>query len=179
MCESKCGKGIICTLYFVILLASSIFIFVISFCSRFSFPDNSIFKNNQFLFENDYEDLSSFPELEEIYKNYSNHIYYQRKYDLNNSYNTSVIPIFMLLSLIFGANLICCNNDKVWFIIIGILEIISQVIPFLNKLKSVKKRKEFPELTNHYEELKEIFEEYEEYKKGISNIVFIIAIVLL
>ena len=179
MCESKCGKGIICTLYFVILLASSIFIFIISFCSRFSFPDNSIFKNNQFLFENDYEDLSSFPELEEIYKNYSNHIYYQRKYDLNNSYNTSVIPIFMLLSLIFGANLICCNNDKVWFIIIGILEIISQVIPFLNKLKSVKKRKEFPELTNYFEEYKEIFEEYEEYKKGISNIVFIIAIVLL
>ena len=167
-------------LYFIFCDTFSFLNFYICYIILFSlFISNSIFRNNQFLFENDYEDLSSFPELEEIYKNYSNHIYYQRKYDLNNSYNISVIPIFMLLSLIFGANLICCNNDKVWFIIIGILEIISQVIPFLNKLKSVKKRKEFPELTNYLKEYKEIFEEYEEYKKGISNIVFIIAIVLL
>ena len=179
MCDSNCGRFWFYTLYLLILLASSFLIFIKTFCLRFSFPDDSIFKNNQILLDNVYSDLSDFSEIEEIYKNYSNHIYYQRKYDLNISYNVSVIPIFMLLSLIFGANFICCDNDKVWFIIIGIFTIISQVIPFLNKLKSIKKRKQLPELTNSFEEFKKIFEAYEDYKKGISKTFFIIIIALL
>ena len=46
----------------------------------------------------------------------------------------------MLLSLIIGTNLICFDNDKAWFIIIGFFSIVSQIIPFLNKIKSDKKK---------------------------------------
>ena len=135
MCDRypNCGRCMLYSLYLFIILFSSILIFVITFCTRFSFPDDSIFKNDQILLDTYYHDISFFPKIEEIYKNYSNDIYYKRKYDLSLSYNVAVIPIFMLLALIFGANLICCDNDKVWFIIIGILSIISQIIPFLNK----------------------------------------------
>ena len=67
MCDPKCGKCMLYPLYLVIILASSITIFIKTFCSRFSFPDDSIFKNNQILFNRNYHDISLFPELEEIY----------------------------------------------------------------------------------------------------------------
>ena len=173
----KCGKCLFYTFYFLVVFIGSILLFFLTFCNPFSFPDDSIFKNDKILIDNSYySNISFYPELEEIYKNYSNDIYYQRKYDLNLSYNISVIPIFMILSLIFGANFICCDNDKAPFIILGIITIISQVIPFFNKIKSNKERSELPGLLNYDTEFNKIFEAYDDYKsrppKGFFIAVF-------
>ena len=132
MCD-KCGKCFLFIFYILILLVGSFFVIVSTMCIPFSFPDNSIFKDDKILFNNYYTPIYYYDELEEIYSNYSNNIYYQRKYDLNFSYNYGVIPLFALLSLILGANFICCDYNKFWFIFIGIVTIISQVIPFINK----------------------------------------------
>ena len=183
MCD-KCGKAVLFIFYLVILLVGSLAVMVFTMCKPFFFPDDSIFKDEQILINHRYKPLYYYPGLEEIYANYSDNIYYQRKYDLTFSYNIGVIPIFAILSLVFGANFICCDYNKTWYIIIDIFTIISQVIPFVNKNKTIKKLKSLPVLSNYYEynyseDLDDIYEAYEDYRIGFPNWVYIVSAALL
>ena len=182
MCE-KCGKGVFFIIYLLIVLAGSIFVMFSTICYPYFFPDDSIFKDDKILINYRYTPINYYPELEAIYSNYSNNIYYQRKYDLSFSYNIGVIPIFAILSLVFGANFICCDYNKAWFIIVGIVTIISQVIPFVNKNKTIKKLKNLPVLSNYYEynyseDLEDIFEAYENYREDFPNVIYIVSAAL-
>ena len=179
----KCWKYVLYFIYLLVVLAGSVFVFILTISFPFSFPDDSIFKNDRILVGHEYRDISYYPNLEMIYQNYSNDIYYQRKYDLSFSYNISVIPLFMLLTLIFAANFICCDKNKTWYAIIGIITIISQVVPLINNiLKTKKKKEDLPELSNDYyysEDFEEIFDAYEDYKEGFPNSLYITVIALL
>ena len=182
MCE-KCGKGVFYIIYLLIVLAGSIFVMFSTICYPYFFPDDSIFKDDKILINYRYTPINYYPELEAIYNNYSNNIYYQKKYDLSFSYNIGVIPIFAILSLVFGANFICCDYNKAWFIIVGIVTIISQVIPFVNKNKTIKKLKNLPVLSNYYEynyseDLEDIFEAYEKYREDFPNVIYIVSAAL-
>jgi len=72
-------------IYGGLLLSSSYFIIEKTLCTPFYFPDDSIFKKDKILIDISYFNISSFPYLEQIYKNYSNNIYYKIKYYLNFS----------------------------------------------------------------------------------------------
>ena len=67
------------------LLSSSYFTIEKTLCTPFYFPDDSIFKKDKILIDISYFNISSFPYLEQIYKNYRNNIYYKIKYYLNFS----------------------------------------------------------------------------------------------
>jgi hypothetical protein len=84
MCE-KCGKGVFFIIYLLIVLAGSIFVMFSTICYPYFFPDDSIFKDDKILINYRYTPINYYPELEAIYNNYSNNIYYQRKYDLSFS----------------------------------------------------------------------------------------------
>ena len=178
MCEC-CGKCFIFSFYLIVLLVGSFFTIALTFCSPFSFPDNSIFKNDKILFENNYHYLSDFPDIQQLYQNYSNDIYYKRKYDFNNSYNIAVVPIFMVLSIIFAASFICHSYDKIIFFFVGLFTVIIQVIPLLNKIYSIKQKKKLPEIEIFSSELYSIYQAYKDYREQNPNYMYIILIVLL
>ena len=167
MCENSCGKCAITFFYIYFLIVGSGVVLYITLCKIYQFPDDSIFKNDEVYISNDgYYPIHNFPNLEEIYKNYSSNIYYQRKYDLNTFYNLLIIPAFVILSIIFGSCFICCKYEKVWFGLINIFTIIIQVAPFLNKiLYSDKRIKNLPDLEMDDVNFYSIFEDYEDYKK--------------
>ena len=67
-------------------------------CLPLTFQDYTNFKNDEIFVDGDYYPISNFPNLEKIYKNYSNNIYYQIRYDLNFSVIFALLPIFVILT---------------------------------------------------------------------------------
>ena len=178
MCEKeRCCICIVFSLFLIVTLVANAFLLVFTRIFPFQFPDNSIFKNDQILIERnnsfEYDNISKYEKLQELYQNYSNNIYYKRKYDFSKSYNIGIIPIFFILTIVFSVNLICCKNDKVLFIIIRIIFIILQLATLLNLLLfSEKERKKLPELENFSEgegEISKILKNYNNYRKIFSK----------
>ena len=125
MSNQPCGL-LFLSIYGGLLISSSYFLREIALCSPFYFPDDSTFKNDQILFDLNYYNISTFPYLEQMYKNYSNNIYYQLKYDLNFSVIFALLPLSALLTFILSANFIFCNNYKSYFYYFGMLTFLMQ-----------------------------------------------------
>lgn len=178
MCEGCCNCFIF-SFYLIILLTGSLLTIVITMCTPFSFPDNSIFKDDKVLIDKEYHHITDFPDLYQIYRNYSNDIYYQRKYDFSLSYNIAVIPIISILSIIFSANFICCKYDKILFFVFGFFNILLHLTPLLNKIYSNKQKKNLPELEELENDFDEIYRAYEDYRNILSKNIYILLLILL
>ena len=135
MSNQPCGL-LFLSIYGGLLISSSYFLREIALCPPFYFPDDSIFKNDQILFDLNYYNISTFPYLEQMYKNYSNNIYYQLKYDLNFSVIFALLPLSALLTFILSANFIFCNNYKSYFSYFGMLTFLIQALLLVNKIYS-------------------------------------------
>ena len=178
MCNPFCKLFIFC-IYGGLLISSSYFIIDSSLCTPFYFPDDSIFKNDKILFDLNYSNISSFPYLEQMYKNYSNNIYYQIKYDLNFSVIFALLPIFVILTFILSANFIFCINYKSYFYFFGMLTFLMQVLLLVNKIYSNLYKENLPKFENYNNTFPEIFKEYNDYKYVDENDIYTIIIVLL
>ena len=188
MCDKqKCISCFVFSLFLIVSLIAFVFLLVITSIFPFEFPDNSIFKNEQILIRRnnsfEYDNISKYEKLQEIYQNYSNNIYYKRKCDFSISYNFGLLSIFFILTVVFSVNFICCKYDKVLFIIIGIIFILFQLATLLNLvLFSETKRKNLPELEKCYPEIDEIykiFNNYDDYRKIFSQGIHIAIYVIL
>ena len=178
MCNTFCKLFIFC-IYGGLLISSSYFIIDSALCTPFYFQDDSIFKNDQILFELNYYNISSFSYLEQLYKNYSNNIYYQIKYDLNFSIIFALLPIFVILTFILSAVFIFCSNYKSYFYFFGMLTFLIQALLLVNKIYSNLYKENLPEFENYNNTFPEIFKEYNDYKYVDENDIYTIIIVLL
>ena len=171
-------KCLTISIYAIIVIPCSIILIMQTLCASCYF-NYDIFKNEEILINTTYYDICIFPNIQELYRNYSDNIYYQKIYDFNKSFNYAVIPIFGLLNIIFAGNFICYNRNKILFFFIGLLSLITQLAALLNKIYSDLNKRKLPELYNSIEDFQEIFGSYNDYKKIIPQTIYIIMIVLL
>ena len=136
--------------YIIIILACSFLTIIFTMCLPLTFQDYSNFKNDEIFVDGDYYPISNFPNLEKIYKNYSNNIYYQIKYDFSKVYNFTVISIFTIMKIIININFICCNYNKARLIVFDLLTFLVQVAALGNKIYSDLLKRKLPKLEEEY-----------------------------
>ena len=169
MCEKFCN-GFLFLIYISPFLMGAYFIILRTIYIPFNFPDNSIFKNDQVLIDLDYYNISSFPYLKDIYKQYGKNIYYSAELEVSINFNFVVIPTFLILNIIFSGNFILCNSNKIPFLFIGFYSFVVQIIPYICKIFSDNDRRNLPKYENITEGLKDIFNSYNNYRDEASII---------
>ena len=98
VCLCKC---IWITIFLFLSFVSCTLVMLFTLFKSFEFPDSSIFKydkNDTKILNKereDYDSISNYPKLKELYNNYTNDIYYNLKYDFSFIHNFIVLPSFI------------------------------------------------------------------------------------
>lgn len=187
MCQEQClGKCCWMTGFLISSIMGCFFVMTFSSFISFEFPDSSIFKydkNDTKILNKereDYDSISKYPKLMELYNNYTNEIYYNLRYDFSFIHNIIVLPSFTILTIIFAIN----KNHIIIFYILELISIVLQLIPTALKIDAVKKSNEdnyfyILDFNDYSEEAKKIFQKFDYYKDNNIYIISIIPLVLI
>jgi len=187
MCQEQClGKCCWMTGFLISSIMGCFFVMTFSSFISFEFPDSSIFKydkNDTKILNKereDYDSISKYPKLMELYNNYTNEIYYNLRYDFSFIHNIIVLPSFTILTIIFAIN----KNHIIIFYILELISIVLQLITTALKIDAVKKSNEdnyfyILDFNDYSEEAKKIFQKFDYYKDNNIYIISIIPLVLI
>ena len=181
MCQELClCKCIWITIFLLFSFAGCCLVMFLTPFNSFEFPDSSIFKydKNDIKILNkereEYDSISNYPKLKELYNNYTNDIYYNLKYDFSFIHNFIVLPSYIFLTIIFAFNLIINQNHKIKFYILELISIVLQLIPSALKIAAVKKFKKDDyfslfDFDGDNEEVNLIYQSFSSYREDNSN----------